>query len=156
MGRSGKKRAIKVTAFLQSELARYDATQFPEEILYRDQVASTLGAPVDGWTPELVFRYTVCQPLGLNVDWAIMINARRVEDGGSGPRRRVERIDICHSEVHIHRFRIGDDPDDDLGERSTIISLYAGDEVTVSQQWDLQMQLLSREWPKRMRRWLDG
>jgi hypothetical protein len=156
VSRRGKKRVLGVSGFLHTELARYDVTQFPEDILYRDKVASILGAPMDGWTPELVFRYAICQPLGLNVDWAIMTYARRVEGGGSGPRRRVERIDICESEVHVHRFRISNDPDDDQGERRTIVSLYAGDEATVSRQWDIQMQLLSREWPQRMERWLDG
>ena len=156
MGRRRTRRVLGVTGFLGTELPRYDPSQFADEDLYPDKVASILGAPIDGWTPELVFRYAVYRPLQLNVDWAIMLYARRVEDGGSGPRRRVERIDICDSEVHVHRFRRSGDPDDDQGERHTIVSLYAGDEATVSHQYDLQMQWLSREWPKRLRRWLDG
>lgn len=156
MGRRRTKRVLGVAGFLHEELPRYEVGQFPVDDLYRDKVVSILGAPIDGWTPELVYRYAIYAPLGLNVDWAIMLYARRVEDGGSGARRRVQRIDICDSEVHVHRFRRSDDPADDQGERSMIVSLYAGDEATVSHQWDVQMQWLSREWPQRMRRWLDG
>lgn len=150
------KRSIPVRRFLSEGLQEYDVTAFPEDLLYRDQVVSVLGAPMAGWIPELVFRYAVFQPIALNVDWAIMLNARRVEDGAVAPRRRVERIDICHSEVHIHRFRRGDDPDDDQGKRTRIVSLYAGDEDTVNRQFDLQMTLLSQEWESRVRRWMDG
>ncbi|MCV7424391.1 hypothetical protein H7K45_27980 [Mycobacterium yunnanensis] len=146
-----------VTAFLAQTLGGYDAAaQFPEDLLYRDKIASTLGPPIRGWIPELVFRYAIFQPLELNVDWAIMLYARPVGDSSKEARRRVERIDICDSEVHTHRFRMSDDPDDDQGQRKKLISLYAGDEATVSRQYDLQMSYLSREWEQRMRRWLDG
>lgn len=149
---------MRVTEHLATgQLNRYDPTSFPADFLDRDKVISQLGAAVDGWVPELVFRYAIYVPLGLNVDWAIMIDAYREDDLDSGEsRRRVERIDICDSEVHIHRFRQSDDPLDDQGRRSRIISLYAGDETTVSRQWDLQLAKLSREWPERLRRWIDG
>jgi len=156
VGRRRTKRVLGIAGFLSEELPRYEVGKFPVDDLYGDKVVSILGAPINGWVPELVYRYAIFVPLGLNVDWAIMLYARRVEDRGSGARRRVERIDICDSEVHIHRFRRSDDPADDQGERSAIVSLYAGDEATVSHQWDIQMQWLSHEWPQRMRRWLDG
>jgi hypothetical protein len=156
VGSRPRRRRTKVSEFLQSTLPHYDVTVFAETDLYRDKVASTLGDAMDGWVPELVYRYAVHQQLGLNVDWAIMLYAYRGEDGARGTRRRVERIDICDSEVHTHRFRLSGDPGDDQGERTTVTSLYAGDEATVSHQWDVQMAALSREWPERMRRWLDG
>ena len=145
-----------MSEFLAAELGRYDISEFPEDQLYTDECVSVMGAPIHGWVPELFFRYTIFTPEGLNVDWAIALNVRRVEDGGSGPRRKVERIDICHSEVHSHRFKMSDDPDDDLGRRKKLVSLYAGDAVTVNDQWDLQMHILSREWPQRVERWIDG
>lgn len=156
MGSRPRRRRTKVSAFLQSTLPHYDVTIYTEADLFRDKVVSTLGAPVDGWVPELVYRYAIHQQTGLNVDWAIMLYAYRSEDGARGDRRRVERIDICDSEVHTHRFRLSDEPDDDQGERTTVTSLYAGNEATVNHQWDVQMAILSREWPDRMRRWLDG
>lgn len=151
MGRHSERRVLKVSGFLSP----YDSSRFPEDTLYKDTIVSVLGAAMDGWVPELVYRYEIYAPLGLNVNWAIMINARP-EGDPSAPRRRVERIDICHSEIHIHRFRLSDDPDNDQGERISILSLHAGDEATVSTQWDMLLAQLSREWPERMRRWLDG
>lgn len=139
-----------------ADLGRYDPHVVPDDQLYCDTIVSVLGPPMSGWIPELVYRVAIDQQTGLNVDWAIMTNAYRVEDGAKGDRRRVERIDICESEVHYHRFRRSDDPDDDQGERRRIISLYAGDEVTVNYQWDLQFSLLSHEWEQRLRRWIDG
>jgi hypothetical protein len=156
VSRRKRKRILPVGAFLSDSPPKYDVSAFPEDLLYRDKVVSVLGPPIDGWIPELAFRYAVFQPIGLNVDWAIMLNARRTEDGTYAPRRRVERIDICHSEVHFHRFRRSGDPDDDQGERKAIISLYAGDEATVNDQFDLQMMRLSHDWELRMRRWIDG
>lgn len=156
----GKRRtpSTRIAEYLVSpQLDPYDPTVFPEEFLERETVVSQLGAAVDGWVPELVFRYSIHRQLGLNIDWAIMIDAYRHNDLDTGhSRRRVERIDICDSEVHIHRFRRSDDPSDDQGRRSRILSLYAGDEATVNRQWDLQMTSLSHEWPKRLRRWIDG
>jgi hypothetical protein len=111
---------------------------------------------MDGWTPELIFRYAIFKPLSLNVDWAIMIDVYRVNEEGQTQRRRVERIDICHSEIHVHRFRQSDDPDDDQGERETLTSISAGDEVRVNDAYDMQLHLLSCEWPERLRRWVDG
>ena len=158
MSRKRAARSMRVTEHLASgQFSPYDPTTFPEDLLYRDKVVSQLGAAVDGWIPELVYRYAIHGPLGINVDWAIMINAYREDDTDTGEtRRRVERIDICDSEVHIHRFRQSDDPHDDQGRRSRIISLYTGDEATVNRQWDMQMANLSREWPERLRRWIDG
>jgi hypothetical protein len=156
VSRKGKRTAPPVRAFLTQDLGTYDVTVFPEDRLYRDKVASVLGSAMDGWIPELVYRFAILAPVALNVDWAIMMYARRADEGSSATRRRVERIDICDSEVHIHRFRLSDNPDDDQGERKKVASLYTGDEVTVSRHWDLQMALLSREWESRMRRWIDG
>jgi hypothetical protein len=156
MNRRRRRRTMGVGDFLTADLGRYDPLAFPEDLLYRDEVVSILGAPMDGWVPELVYRYAVLVPTGLNVDWAIMLNAYRVEDGGAGPRRQVERVDICHSEIHTHRFRRSGDPNDDLGERTRIMSLYAGNEATVSREWDVEMVIISREWQKRLRRWIDG
>jgi hypothetical protein len=132
----------------------YDPAVYPADEVYRDTVVSVLGAPVDGWIFELVYRYAIYH--GRNIDWAIMIWARRVEDGMNPVRRRVQRIDICHSEVHCHNFRQTSDPDDDLGERDVIVSLSANDGVRVSHEWDDQMALLSVQWPERIRRWIDG
>lgn len=132
----------------------YDPADYPADELYRDKVVSILGPPLDGWIFELVYRYAIYR--GLNIDWAIMIWARRAEDGINAERRRVQRIDICHSEVHCHEFRCSSDPDDDLGERSLIVSLRTNDGVTVSREWDKQMALVSQEWPERVRRWIDG
>lgn len=151
VGRHSERRILKVSGFL----APYDPSRFPEDALYEDTIVSVLGAPMDGWTPELVYRYEIYAPLGLIVNWAIMLNARPAEDA-SAPRRLVERVDLCHSEIHVHRFRRTSDPDDNLGERSTIASLHTGDEATVNDEWERQMALISREWPERMRRWLDG
>lgn len=36
------------------------------------------------------------------------------------------------------------------------MSISAGDEVTVNDAYELQLALLSREWPERIRRWIDG
>ncbi|MEW5808568.1 MAG: hypothetical protein AB1925_03865 [Actinomycetota bacterium] len=63
-------------------MGNYDPSSFPEDLLDRDKVASQLGAPVDGWIPELIFRYAIFKPLGLNVDWAIMIDVYRVNEDG--------------------------------------------------------------------------
>jgi len=152
--RGHKKRKPKVTQYLSPD--PYDpANLFDEDDLARDKVVGVLGEPIDGWVPELVYRYALHRS-GLMVDWAIMLDTYRVEHGSDEPRRRVERIDICESEVHVHRFRRSDDPDDDQGERATILPLYAGDEVTVDRQWDEQFAILNREWRQRMRRWIDG
>lgn len=156
MAKKGKRGPSRLSQFLEADLGRYDPTVFHEDWLYRDKIVSVLGAPMDGWVPELVYRLAIDQRTGLNVDWAIMTYAFREETGATGDRRRVERIDICESEVHLHRFRRSDDPADDQGERRRIISLYAGDEATVSHQWDEQMMAHSREWEYRMRRWIDG
>lgn len=156
MGKRNRRKSSRISEFLAADLGKYHPSVFPEEHLYRDKIASVLGAPMDGWIPELVYRLAIDKRTGLNVDWAIMTYAFRVEDGAAGPRRRVERIDVCESEVHYHRFRRSDDPDDDQGERHRIVSLYAGDAATVNHQWDLQMTLHSREWDKRLRRWIDG
>lgn len=102
---------------LRENLGRYHPSAFPEGRLDRNKIASQLGAPVDGWTPELIYRYAILIPEGLNVDWAIMIDVYRRTDQGETVRRRVERIDICHSEIHVHQFRQSDDPADDQGRR---------------------------------------
>ncbi|OBF91044.1 hypothetical protein A5791_15790 [Mycobacterium sp. 852002-51163_SCH5372311] len=131
----------------------YDPKAYPDT--YRDHVVSVLhDTPIDGWIFELVFRFAIYR--GLNVDWAIMINARAAVDGAKAERRPVERIDICHSEVHCHTFGRSSDPADELGERRTIMALVANDAVKVSRAWDEQMELISREWPQRVRRWIDG
>lgn len=92
----------------------------------------------------------------LTIDWAIMIYARRVDEGRQAQRRLVRRIDICHSQVHRHEFRCSSDPNDDQGIRTTIVSLSADDATTVNHEYDAQMALLSREWPQRVRIWIDG
>ncbi|WP_156670020.1 hypothetical protein [Mycobacterium sp. E3305] len=133
----------------------YSPKVYPDAEIYRDHVVSVLNdAPIDGWVFELVFRYGIYR--GLNVDWAIMINARAAADGPRAERRRVERTDICHSEVHCHKFSNSSDPADTLGERTTIMPLTEGQAVRVSRAYDEQMSLLSREWPERVRRWIDG
>jgi hypothetical protein len=133
----------------------YDPKVYPDADVYRDHVVSVLNdAPIDGWIFELVYRFGIYH--GLNVDWAIMINARAVADGLKAERRRVERIDICHSEVHSHSFKRSSDPADKLGERTTIMPLTARQAVRVSKAYDEQLALLSREWPERVRRWIDG
>ena len=139
-----------------TEILDYDPQVYPPERLDRDKTAGQLGAPIDGWIPELVYRYAILLPDGLNVDWAIMIDVYRLDESGQIVRRRVERIDICHSEIHVHSFRRSDDPDDDVGRRETLMSISAGDAVRVSRAYDLQLALLSREWQLRVRRWIDG
>jgi hypothetical protein len=132
----------------------YDPAAYPPDEVYKDTVVSVLGPPIEGWVFELVYRYAIYR--GLNVDWAIMIWARHVDDGVNAVRRPVQRIDICHSEVHSHEFLRSSNPTDEQGERNPIVSLTANDAVTVSREWDEQMALLSREWPARVRRWIDG
>jgi hypothetical protein len=85
-----------------------------------------------------------------------MIDVYRIDGNGDVIRRRVERIDICHSEIHVHDFRQSDDPLDDQGRRRALRSISAGDEVTVDREYGTQLELLAREWPHRIRRWLDG
>jgi hypothetical protein len=154
--RKPAKRSVRsISHYLQSEIGPYDPSVYAEEDLYCDEVTSVLGAPIDGWTFELVYRVAI-DGHGLNVNWAITISARVTADGPTAERRRVERIDICHSEVHRHRFWKSSDPVDDLGKRKRIESLSAGDAATVSRQWDIQMMLVSREWSKRARWWIDG
>ena len=137
-------------------LPRYDPSIYPKDDVYKVETVGALGAPMDSWVPELAWRMTGVQSTGVVVDWAIMINAYREEDGAGGPRRRVERIDICDSEVHVHRFCRSSDPNDDLGKCERLISLSAGDEFSVDCQFDDQMVLVSHEWENRMRRWIDG
>jgi hypothetical protein len=154
--RKGKRRQVRsITGGYPPTVKQpYNPAAYPPDEVYRDTVASILAPPIDGWLFELVYRYAIHH--GLNIDWAIMIWARRTEDGLTAVRRRVQRIDICHSEVHCHNFRYSDDPDDDVGERDPIVSLSANDGVTVSREYDKQMALLSLEWPERIRRWIDG
>jgi hypothetical protein len=137
------------------ELA-YDPGRYAPELLDLDKIAGALGPAIDGWIPELVYRYSILIPRGLCIDWAIMIDVYRVDDDGKVVRRKVERIDICHSEVHVHTFRQSDDPRDDVGRRTTLLSISAGDETKVSSEFDQQLSLLSREWEARVRRWMDG
>lgn len=139
-------------------LAKYDPEGFPEERLWRQKIASQLGAPIDGWTPELIYRLAVLEPAQLNVDWAIMIDVYRVEADGEVIRRRVERIDICHSQVHVHVFRQSDDPSDDQGRKTVLTSISAGDEAIVSMEFDRQQELLFEDddWRRRVERWIDG
>lgn len=137
-------------------IADYNPNVYPEDYLDRDLIVGQLGAEIDGWTPELVYRYAIFLPDGLNVDWAMMIYVYRAGKASESTRRRVERIDICESEIHVHTFRQSDDPDDDQGRRTVLASISAGDAVTVSRAFDEQLALLSREWSKRVRRWIDG
>jgi hypothetical protein len=146
-------RSINV-GYLPSHAQPYNPKDYPEDTLDRDTLVSVLGPPIDGWLFELVYRFAIHR--GYNIDWAIMINARRVEEGSKAKRRNVLRIDICHSEVHRHIFKQSGDPVDDLGIRETIMSLSNGDGVKVSRQWDEQMVLISRTWQQRVREWIDG
>ena len=141
---------------VRTVIGEYDPEAYPPELLFSDKTAGQLGAPIDGWIPELIYRYAILMPEGLTVDWAIMIDVYRVDENGDTIRRRVERIDICESEIHIHHFRQSDDPDDDQGRREVLMSISAGDEVTVSRAYDEQLHYLSREWQGRVRRWVDG
>ena len=84
---------------------------YPPESLDCDKVVGQLGLPIDGWTAELVYRYAILIRDRLNVDWAIMIDVYRLDEDGKQVRRSVERIDICHSEIHVHEFRQSDDPE---------------------------------------------
>lgn len=140
--------------YLPSHAQPYNPRDYPEDELNRDTVVSVLGPPIDGWLFELVYRFAICR--GYNVDWAIMIFARRVDESPKAPRRKVLRIDICHSEVHRHIFKQSSDPADDQGIRETILSLSSGEGVKVSHQWDYQMALISRNWRQRVREWIDG
>ncbi|WP_157897393.1 hypothetical protein [Mycobacteroides chelonae] len=132
----------------------YNPCELPEDQVLKDKIVSVLGAPIDGYKFELVYRYTLFQ--GLFVDWAIMIYALKTAGGLDAERLRVERIDICHSEVHKHTFGRSSPADDDLGHRTVIQSLSAGDEAIVDREYDKQLALVSREWQLRARRWLDG
>lgn len=159
-GRGGRRkprrrvvRSINV-GYLPSHAQPYDPKDYPEDELYRDTVVSLLGPPIDGWLFELVYRFAIFR--GYNIDWAIMIFARRVDEEPKGPRRKVLRIDICHSEVHRHIFKQSSDLADDLGIREPILSLSNGEGVRVSREWDHQMTLISRNWQQRVREWIDG
>ena len=70
-------------------------------------------------------RYAILIPEGLNLEWAIMIDIYRIDEAGQVIGRRVERIDICESEIHVHHFRRSDDPDDDQGCREVIEAISA-------------------------------
>jgi hypothetical protein len=140
--------------YLPSHAQPYDPKDYPEDELNRDTIVSVMGAPIDGWLFELVYRFAIWK--GFNVDWAIMIFARRVDEGSQAERRKVLRIDICHSEVHRHIFQKSSDPADDLGIRETIMSLSSGEGAKVSGQWDYQMALVSRTWEQLVREWIDG
>jgi hypothetical protein len=140
----------------QGQSQPYDPTVYPPDQLDPDKIASQLGTPIDGWVPELIIRYCILIPRALNVDWALMIDVYHVDEDGETVRRRVERIDICHSEIHVHEFRQSDDPTDDQGRRKVLESISAGDEVRVCRAYDEQLALLSREWQARVRRWIDG
>jgi hypothetical protein len=146
-------RSINV-GYLPSQAQPYRPQDYPEDELYRDTVVSLMGAPVDGWLFELVYRFALFR--GYNIDWAIMIFARRADEGSKAERRKVLRIDICHSEVHRHVFKRSGDPAGDLGIRETILPLSRDDGAKVSNQWDYQMALVSREWQQRAREWIDG
>jgi hypothetical protein len=143
-----------ITAGYPKSNTEYNPKGYPEDQRHDDHVVGVLGPPIDGWLFELVYRYAIYR--GLNVDWAIMINARRADDGSKGERRNVLRIDICHSEVHRHIFKQSSDPADDLGIRQTIMSLSNGDAAKVSRQYDDQMAAISRTWERRVREWIDG
>jgi hypothetical protein len=146
-------RSINV-GYLPTHAQPYNPKDYPEDELYRDTVVSVLGPPIEGWLFELVYRFAIYK--GFNVDWAIMIFARRVDEGAKAKRRNVLRIDICHSEVHRHIFKQSGDPADDLGIRETIMSLSNGEAAKVSGQWDYQMVLVSHTWRERVREWIDG
>lgn len=134
----------------------YDPRQFRTDQLHTDKTVAQLGAPIDGWTPELIYRYSILIPASLCIDWAIMIDVYRIDENGAAARRRVQRIDICHSEVHLHEFRQSDDPADDQGRRTVLQSISAGDALTVDREFGVQLTLLARDWPDRVRRWIDG
>ncbi|MBE5471601.1 hypothetical protein E3G67_003551 [Mycobacteroides abscessus] len=153
--RPRRQQVLSITAgYLPRQTAPYDPAAYPDDLLIRDKVASILGGPIGGWNFELVYRFAIFH--GLNIDWAIMLNAVKDADGLCAERRRVERIDICHSEVHRHTFRLSSDPDDNLGDRTVIQSISADDAVIVNREYDKQMDFVSREWELRARRWLDG
>lgn len=134
----------------------YRPDAFPIETLDSDKIVGPLGSPLDGWNFELIYRYAIQLLTGLNVNWAIMIDAYKWNEDGRSVRRRVERIDICDSEIHTHTFRQSDDPRDRAGRRTVHESISAGDEVRVSRAFDEHLALLSREWEARVRRWIDG
>jgi len=150
-GRNRRKRTEQSTA-----LAKYDQVGFPEELLFRDKIVGQLGSPIDGWVPQLIYRYAALTPEWLVVDWAIMVDVYRVEANGEETRRRVERIDICHSEVHVHVFRQSDDPSDDQGRKTVLTSISAGDEVIVSRAYEEQLAMVFADWQLRVERWIDG
>lgn len=153
--RKPKRRPVRsISAGYPPSETKYDPRGYPEDELYRDTSAGVMGAAIDGWLFELVYRFAIYR--GLNIDWAIMINARRADEGSKAERRSVLRIDICHSEVHRHIFTQSSDPDDDLGIRQSIVSLSNGDAATVSRQYDDQMAAISRTWQRRAREWIDG
>jgi hypothetical protein len=140
--------------YLPTHARPYDPREYPADELDRDSVVSVLGPPIEGWLFELVYRFAIFR--GHNVDWAIMVFARRVDGGTGADRRSVLRIDICHSEVHRHIFKQSSDPADDLGIRETIMSLSSGDGAKVSSQWEYEMFQISQNWQQRVREWLDG
>ncbi len=140
--------------YLPSHAQPYDPKDYPEDEVDRDAVVSVLGPPIDGWLFEVVYRFAFWR--GYNIDWAIMVFARRVEDGSKAARRNVLRIDICHSEVHRHIFKQSSNPADDLGIRETIMSLSSDDGARVSGQWDAHMALISRTWEQLVREWIGG
>lgn len=154
VGKGRRNRDSRRTA--HSAVGAYDPGQLPPERLFADKVVGQLGAPVDGWIPELVYRYAILVPESLCVDWAIMLDVYRLDENGGVIRRRVERIDICHSEIHVHEFRRSDDPLDDGGRRRVLRSISAGDEVTVDREYGIQLDQLAHDWLDRVRRWIDG
>ena len=142
---------------IRSVVGEYDPHKYSTESLQHEEIASDLGPPIDGWVPQLTYRFTTYVPAALIVDWAIMLNVYRVsENHDDAHRRRVQRIDICESEVHVHEFRRSDDPNDDQGRRVVLMSISADDDARVSGEFALQMGYLSQEWPERVRRWIDG
>lgn len=146
--------------------AKYEK-RVPEQFPYvpnpeadREVFVASLGPPIDGWHPELAVRYNLYR--GKYVDWSISINvhadsAVTLQKTLKSPRRyRVERIDCCHSQIHIHRFTIDSDPDDDLGERTQLIALTRADEDVVDKEYDRQMERVSLEFEEIIRRWTRG
>lgn len=89
---------MRVTEFLAAELPLHNPATYPDE-LDTDKYVGSLGLTVDGWAPKLAWRMSRLRHYGTLVDWAIMIDAYREEAGPAGSRRRVERIDVCHSEL---------------------------------------------------------
>jgi hypothetical protein len=154
MGKGRRKGASRRAA--PAAEAPYDPKRYAPERLYADKVVGQLGASVDGWTPELVYRYAILVPESLCVDWAIMVDVYRLDGSGEVIRRRVERIDICHSEIHVHEFRQSDDPLDDHGRKRVLMSISAGEEVTVDREYGRQLDQLAVDWLDRVRRWIDG